>query len=143
MPLDLENVMTIGSLGVEALVDGEMFVLQGENLVALNVRELLCQTQIHQVSFVLPHGVERRETQSKGLGVAGGHTLCLANRQDLALAFAHGEPRNRGDGEVVAGQREDFLLHLQRLLNGLAEDLVRSQGRVEREKRGHVAARKE
>jgi len=109
MPLDLENVMTIGSLGVEALVDGEMFVLQGENLVALNVREL----------------------------------LCLANRQDLALAFAHGEPRNRGDGEVVAGQREDFLLHLQRLLNGLAEDLVRSQGRVEREKRGHVAARKE
>ncbi len=40
MAFDLEDVMTVWTFRVEALVQGEMFVLQGEYFVAVRVREL-------------------------------------------------------------------------------------------------------
>lgn len=42
-----------------------------------------------------------------------GEHLGAVQRDDFALAFADGSAGGSGDGEVVAGEGEDFLFHLQ------------------------------
>jgi hypothetical protein len=50
MPLNLKKILSCWCLGFEALVDGEHFVLERENLVVLHV----CEFYIHVIRVSIP-----------------------------------------------------------------------------------------
>lgn len=78
MSLHLEAV-ALRTLAHETLLNGERLLLDGEELVALQV----------------------------------GEDLGAVQRDDFAFAFADGSAGGGGNGEVVAGEGEDLLFHLQ------------------------------
>ena len=78
VPFHLKAV-ALRAFAHETLLDGEHLLLDGEELVALQV----------------------------------GERLGAVQREDFAFAFADGRAGGGGDGEVVAGEGEHFLFHLE------------------------------
>ena len=82
--------MPVRSFRVEALVDCEMLILQCEELVALHIGE-----DWNAISSVAV------PVKCKSLYQSGIYTFLVANRHDLALAFADLHAGNGLDREII------------------------------------------
>lgn len=102
---------------MECLVDGEMLVLQGEDLIAMDVREgYINRDQQPYISSPSPPPLSITKIQSstpKDQRPYNLLTLLVAQRQHLPFAFTDLVAIDRLDCEIVAGEGECFLFHVE------------------------------